>query len=264
MPCIDDPCSSSPVILEATSNLQAAYRYIQGARDVGEVEAGAVLVKNALAAFEKATAKCQAANHAATAAVESSASFVLNSFLNINWGLGFHGMPFQVQWNPTLTFEPPFFTFVKLKSPPPGPFNFSPNLGPVYAGDVGSIAGFGSYSRCTGQMSLLVSFKTITNAQAGVGPIHDSMKTDTFTASLTTSSTVVSPAILAGLENMAGIPGAFSNSPFSKQPDDQFFGGLTGIVSVQGGILESILAANPSLPVLLNLTMTMAPPFPLV
>jgi hypothetical protein len=258
MPCIDDPCSSSPVILEATSNLQAAYRYIQSARDVAELEAGAVLVKNALAAFEKATAKCQAANHAATAAVTSLGS----GTINIEWGNVFMGQPFQVGWTPLLTFEPPFFTFVKLAFHPPAPFNFTPNEGQIFAGEVNNIMGIGTFSRCTGQMSLGVSFQTVTNGVVGEGSVPDSKKIDTFTASLTTSSTVVSQAILAGFENMEG-PMAFSNSPFSKQSGDEFLGGLTGFVSVQGGVLASILAPNSSARVLLNMTMTM-PGIPLV
>jgi|SRR5580704_842635 hypothetical protein len=266
MPCIDDPCSSSPVILEATSNLQAAYRYIQSARDVGEVEAGAVLVKNALAAFEKATAKCQAANHAATAAVKSPGT----GTINIDWGNAF-GQLFQVQnWAPLLTFEPPFFTFVKLASPMSSvPFNFAPNDGLIYGGEVTSVTGIGAFSRCTGLMTLGVSITTVTNGAVGVNgaivPIEPSQKTDTFLASVMTSSTVVSSATLAGLENMAG-PTSFSNSPFSKQTQSgtHFFGGLTGIVSVQGGVLASFIEANPHLPVLLNLTMKMDPKFPLV
>jgi hypothetical protein len=261
MPCIDDPCSSSPVILEATSNLQAAYRYIQSARDVAELEAGAVLVKNALAAFEKATAKCQAANHAATAPVVSKAKTV--GFINVDWGAGFGGPPFQAQFTPELTFEPPFFTFVKLSAIPPAPINpFAPSGGKVLGGDVNDITGFGTYSRCTGQMSLLVSFTTVTNELEGTIP--DNMKIDTFTASLTTSSPLVTPTLLPFLQDMAGASTSFSNSPFSKQPGNQFFGGLSGLVSIQGGILASILAANPSAPKLLNLTMTMPEPFPLV
>jgi hypothetical protein len=135
MPCIDDPCSDTPAILEAMSSLQAAYRYIQSARDAGELEAGAVLVKIALASLEERTATCQAANHAAKVAVKSVGSVTIN----IDWGNHF-GQLFRVQnWAPQLTFEPPFFTFVKLASPTSVPFNFTPNDGLIYGGEVTSV-----------------------------------------------------------------------------------------------------------------------------
>ena len=57
MPCIDDPCSNSEVIVGAMHALTAAQLQLQGA--VGTEKAGrAVVVERALAYLEEVTAKC--------------------------------------------------------------------------------------------------------------------------------------------------------------------------------------------------------------
>jgi hypothetical protein len=274
MPCIDDPCSNSPAILAAQSELVAAQLNAQRSPP-GQRPGWVSRVETALAALDAVTLKCRNANHAATSSVESKGSLGLSSIVNLFGDpLHFTTQLVQAAWTPVLTFEPPFFTLVKpgtiteIGSDTAGPFMLPTLLGTTFAGRVNAITGIGSFSRCTGHMTLGVSFTTTTNAKqdpdGAVTPIPQELRTDTVMATLSTSFSGLSPVILNGLMGAAFDSVPFSNAPFTKQPDGTFIGGLTGFASVQGGALASLLASTPPTPMLLNLTMNMGAPFPLV
>jgi len=258
MPCVDDPCSQSPAIVAARKEVASAQAEVQKEVDFSRRQAAAGAVKVAQAKLAAVTNQCNEAHGGATAPVVSGAHGGGTGILNLAMGAAFNTTS-PCPFSPILTFAPPFFTSVTL-----GTFAGAQTFSPIKLGNleavsvtVKDVTGSGVFSRCSGHMTLTVSFTTVSKG-SGLS-VPTSKEQDTCTAALSTSF-ALSAALLQHLTDEEQLD--VVNADFAKEsgPPHLVVGGLTGPAKFEGGIL----AENFPSGVLLNVTMRMLGAVPLV